>query len=122
MIHAVLLVIALGVSALAAAQLPSPLPEVAADVARVERYPAHDVVFPNGVTGIPGLVYWEPVAYRPLTLDLYLPPSAVERPATGFPLISSADVSDCVQGGVAWSGCSPLCMLAIHPRLLTSEH
>jgi acetyl esterase/lipase len=87
MIRAVLIAMVLSVSALAAAQLPLPLPEVAADVAKVDRYPAHDVIFPNGVRGIPGTVYWEPARYRPLTLDLYLPPSSVERPATDFPLV-----------------------------------
>jgi acetyl esterase/lipase len=78
---------ALSVSAYAAAQPPSPLPEVAADFVEMDRYPAHDVTFANGVRGIPGVVYWKPVGYRPLTLDLYLPPSSVERPATGFPLV-----------------------------------
>jgi acetyl esterase/lipase len=87
MIRAVLIAIALSVSVSAAAQLPSPLPEVAADNVKVDRYPGHDVTIPNGVRGIPGAVYWEPVGYRPLTLDLYLPPSSIERPATGFPLV-----------------------------------
>jgi hypothetical protein len=68
-------------SAALAAQLPSPPPEVAAQTVQVDRYPAHEVIFPNGVRGIPGIVYWEPTGYRPLTLDLYLPPQTLQRPA-----------------------------------------
>ena len=30
---------------------------------------------------------WNPVGYRPLALDLYLPPASVRPPATGFPLV-----------------------------------
>ncbi len=54
------LLLALSVSALAEAQLPSPAPEVAAQVVNEDRYPAHNVTFPNGVRGVPGAVYWEP--------------------------------------------------------------
>ena len=71
----------------AAVQLPSPLPEVAANMARVDRYPAHNVTFPNDVTSIPDIHYWNPVGYRPLTLDLYLPPASIRPAATGFPLV-----------------------------------
>jgi hypothetical protein len=39
-ICAALIVMALSISALSAAQVPSPLSEVAADVAKVDRYPA----------------------------------------------------------------------------------
>src|SRR5256885_1317013 len=35
----------------------------------------------------PGVVYWEPAGYRPLTLDLYLPGETVEPPPDGFPLV-----------------------------------
>ncbi len=68
------------------AQLPSPVPEVSADGAKADRYPAHDVAFPNGVRGISGVVYSEPAGYRALTLDLYLPPGSLRTPA-GFPLV-----------------------------------
>lgn len=68
------------------AQLPSPIPEISADRAKVDHYPAHDVAFPNGVRGISGVVYSEPTGYRSLTLDLYLPPSSLRTPA-GFPLV-----------------------------------
>jgi hypothetical protein len=60
MLRNALIVIALSVSALAEAQLPSPAPEVAAQVVNEDRYPAHNVTFPNGVRGVPGAVYWEP--------------------------------------------------------------
>jgi acetyl esterase/lipase len=70
-----------------AAQIPSPPPEIAVGVAHEDHYPATQVTFPNGVKGIPGLVYWQPLGYRPLTLDIYLPPAGRPRPATGFPLI-----------------------------------
>lgn len=69
------------------AQLPSPLPEIAANNVAEDHYPAHNVTFANGVKGIPGIVYWQPMGYRELTLDLYLPPNSVKRPATGYPLI-----------------------------------
>jgi acetyl esterase/lipase len=32
------------------------------------------------------MIFIEPIGYRSLTLDLYLPPSSVGKPATGFPL------------------------------------
>jgi acetyl esterase/lipase len=88
MSRAALIAVALSVSASVAAQQPPAVPpEVAAKVTTVDRYPAHDITFPNGVTGVPGAVYWEPVGYRPLTLDLYLPPGSVKRPAAGLPLV-----------------------------------
>ena len=70
-----------------AAQPPTSQPEVAAKVVQVDRYPAQEVRFPGGVVGKPGLVYWEPVGYRSLALDLYLPPESLQRPPQGFPLI-----------------------------------
>jgi acetyl esterase/lipase len=76
----------LSVSSLAA-QIPSPAPEVAAQAVPEDHYPSRQVTFPNGVKGLPGLMYWWPIGYRPLTLDLYLPPPGLPRPAAGFPLI-----------------------------------
>ena len=70
-----------------AAQIPSPAPEVAAQVVFEDHYPPRQVKFPNGVKGLPGLMYWQPIGYRPLTLDVYLPPAGLSRPAAGFPLI-----------------------------------
>lgn len=75
------------VRTLAAVQLSSPSPEVATKIVSEDRYPAHDVLFPNGVRGIPDVVYRVSAGYRPLTLDLYLPPHSVVRPENGFPLI-----------------------------------
>jgi len=71
----------------ALAQLPTPPPEISADKAMADHYPAHDVAFPNGVRGISGVVYSEPVGYRALTLDLYLPPTSRQPPAGGFPVV-----------------------------------
>lgn len=89
MMHQVFLgcgVLAICVSSVAA-QLPSPVPEVAAQAVQVDRYPAHAAIFANGVKGVPGVVYWTQTGYRPLMLDLYLPPKSLRRPAAGFPLV-----------------------------------
>ena len=79
------LMIALSLSV--SAQLPFPAPEVAAKTVRQDRYPPSQITFPNGVKGTPNLVYWQPLGYRPLTLDLYIPPADIQRPTAGFPLI-----------------------------------
>jgi acetyl esterase/lipase len=68
-------------------ELPSPLPEVAAEPVPDDHYPPHDVTFPKRVRGAPDLAYSAPTGYRPLTLDLYLPPETARKPARGFPLI-----------------------------------
>jgi acetyl esterase/lipase len=83
---AALVALVLPLSALAA-EVPLPAPEVAPQTHQGDGYPAQAVTFPNGVRGEPGLVYWEPLGYRALTLDLYLPPKTIQRPARGFPLI-----------------------------------
>lgn len=72
---------------IASAQLPSPLPDIDVNAVQSDRYPNHDVTFPNDVRGIPSLVYHRPIDYRPLELDLYLPPSNINPPETGFPLV-----------------------------------
>jgi acetyl esterase/lipase/Tol biopolymer transport system component len=61
--------------------------EVAAQAITDDRYPKHSVVFPGGVTSFPDLTYATPSGYRPLTLDLYLPPNSLPAPAAGFPLV-----------------------------------
>jgi acetyl esterase/lipase len=38
------------------------------------------VRFPGGVSGVSGVTYAQPKGYRPLTLDLYLPPDAKPHP------------------------------------------
>lgn len=47
---------------------------VAPAVAMANSYPRVETRFPGGVTGLPDLVYFQPRGYRPLRLDLYLPP------------------------------------------------
>ena len=84
---ALLIAVALTASPRPPAQVPAPLPEIAADAARNDQYPAKNAAFANGVTSIADLQYWSPVGYRPLTLDLYLPPVSIRPPATGFPLV-----------------------------------
>lgn len=69
------------------AQLPSPLPELTAQPGQVDHAPAATVALPNGVTGLSGLPYASPTGYRPLTLDLFLPPKTLQKPSQGFPLI-----------------------------------
>jgi acetyl esterase/lipase len=69
------------------AQLPSQPPEIASQSVWVDHYPSRQVSFPNGVKGIPSVVYWTPIGYRPLTLDLYLPPATLQRPTQGFPWV-----------------------------------
>ena len=76
----------IGFSATVIAQLPMPTPEIS-ERPPIDRYPKHHVSFANGVQGIPDIVYERPVGYRPLTLDIYLPPSSVKKPVAGFPLI-----------------------------------
>lgn len=53
-----------------------------------EPMPAHPVAFPGGVTGLPDLTYSILPGYRPLKLDLYLPPAAFKakglRPTVVF--------------------------------------
>ena len=47
---------------------------VAPAVAMANRYPSVETRFPGGVRGLPDLVYSQIPGYRPLRLDLYLPP------------------------------------------------
>jgi acetyl esterase/lipase len=83
----VAMAIALAVSRPALAADVSAVPPEMGRSVRGDGYPAQDVTFPNGVRGKPSLVYGEPLGYRALTLDLYLPPKTLPRPAKGFPLI-----------------------------------
>ena len=88
MTRTLLTVAILGIAALAAAQLPSPEPQIAAGAARMERHPAtRTLTFANGVRSILDVQYWAPVGYRPLTLDVYVPPVSVKQPKAGFPLV-----------------------------------
>ncbi len=49
---------------------------IAPEVILEDRYPDRKIQFPNGVTSLADVVYAVHVGYRPLTLDLYLPPDA----------------------------------------------
>lgn len=51
--------------------------------------PDHPAIisFANGVTGMPSLIYAQPQGYRPLTLDLYLPPKSAPEPKAGYPMV-----------------------------------
>jgi acetyl esterase/lipase len=80
-----------------AGSLPSPPPDVVAQTVQVEHYPTTNVTLPNGVAGRPALMYSVSNGYRPLTLDLYLPPKALQKPEHGFPLVVY------IHGG-AWMG------------------
>jgi acetyl esterase/lipase len=43
-------------------------------------YPDHRVAFPDGVTGLPDVTYQILQRYRPMKLDLYLPPASFQGP------------------------------------------
>lgn len=64
-----------------AAALPV-IPEMATR-APVDAYPERRVTFPGGVTGLPDLTCRELQGYRPLKLDLYLPPPSFNSPPAG---------------------------------------
>jgi len=98
MIRGILALMVFGLSAIGTAQLPASAPEIDAIKARVDHYSATPVNLHNGVTALPGLTYWEPVGYRRLTLDLYLPPSSVPRPSDGFPLVVYIHGGGWIQG------------------------
>ncbi|HTM04591.1 MAG TPA: alpha/beta hydrolase [Vicinamibacterales bacterium] len=82
-----LLLALLSTSVLVAAQVPSPPPQIASALSRMDRHSATTVTFANGTRSIQDLEYWNPVGYRPLTLDVYLPPTSLRRPRAGFPLV-----------------------------------
>ena len=62
----------------AAASAPVVPPPVSGHVVMENMYPQPKVNFAHGVVGLPNLTYSTIVGYRPLRLDLYLPPKAVE--------------------------------------------
>src|SRR3954465_9042531 len=82
-------------SAVAAAQLPQTdpkippaEPKIAAAASKMDRRTVpHTVTFANGVLSTLDVQFWAPVGYRPLTLDIYLPPASVPKPRAGFPLV-----------------------------------
>lgn len=52
-----------------------------------DRYPDRRVRFPNGSIGHADLVFSQQSGFRPLTLDLYLPPKSKVMPAGGWPVV-----------------------------------
>jgi acetyl esterase/lipase len=66
---------------------PIPTPEIAATVVQKDSFPPVSDGYANGVRVLPGVRYWTPVGFRPLTMDIYLPPRSMPRPKTGFPVI-----------------------------------
>ncbi len=55
-------------------------PIVSDHVISADNYPERKVAFPGGVTGLPDLTYETIPGYRPLKLDLYLPPPSFAGP------------------------------------------
>lgn len=71
-IPVVMILVSLFVSSPVMAKIPVPFPKIDVDVVMADHYPVRDISFPDGVRGIPSLIYWQPTGYRPLTLDRYL--------------------------------------------------
>lgn len=49
--------------------------------------PAVFATFANGVTLQPNVPYWAPSGFRALTMDIYSPPPAVQKPDAGYPML-----------------------------------
>jgi len=82
------IVVAALIAPLAAApRQPVATPLITDKMERVDPLSARPVRLAGGVIGWPSLVYAQPVGFRRLTLDLYLPPASRARPAAGYPLV-----------------------------------
>jgi acetyl esterase/lipase len=55
-------------------------PAISDHVISDDNYPERKVAFPGGVTGLPDLTYETLSGYRPMKLDLYLPPANFAGP------------------------------------------
>jgi len=64
-----------------------PRPEIAGRNVQLDAFPQAQATFANGVRVLPEVRYAAPDGFRPLTLDIYLPPATLARPPTGFPAI-----------------------------------
>jgi acetyl esterase/lipase len=86
--RAIVVLLVLSTSMVVSAQLPSPPPAIASALTKMDRrHPSTTVTVANGTRGIQDVEYWAPVGFRPLTLDVYLPPTSVRRPRAGFPRV-----------------------------------
>ncbi|WP_162806299.1 alpha/beta fold hydrolase [Sphingosinicella terrae] len=85
--------LAAAVALTAATAMPAASQNIAAEVVIADapilddRYPRVTVEFGRGVTGLPDLTYSVVPGFRPLTLDLYLPPASSRSAPSGRPLI-----------------------------------
>lgn len=68
--------VALSTAHLLAAAAGPAQPAIAGAVVSADKYPLQQVAFPGGVKGIPNITYTSDPGFRPLTLDLYLPPAS----------------------------------------------
>jgi acetyl esterase/lipase len=79
------------------------LPATGAKPVLEDRYPQRRSEFPGGVTGLADLTYSTVIGFRPLTLDLYLPPKAKQTNA-GAPAIVFVHGGGWVGGHTRHSG------------------
>ena len=93
----------LGLCAATQAAPPTDPRATAANAVLEDRYPAREVAFPGGVTGLPDLVYAQPAGFRPLTLDVYVPPKA-KAVKSGQPLVLFIHGGGWVNGHTRHSG------------------
>lgn len=91
-------------SSMAGAQTPPNFPAVSDHPIVEDHYPPREVAFAGGVIGLPDLVYSQPAGFRPLTLDVYLPPRSLKPPKGGFPLILHVHGGGWVSGHSRHSG------------------
>ncbi len=78
---------ALPYAALPAAILPPELLQTGARGVVEDHYPVRQVVFAGGVNSLADVVYSQPGGFRPLTLDLYLPPAGKAGARPDRPLV-----------------------------------
>lgn len=64
-----------------------PTPKIATTRGRKDTFPPVEVNFPDGVSAMPGVRYWTPAGFRPLTMDIYFLPKNLATPAGGYPMV-----------------------------------
>src|ERR1700733_15262153 len=62
-------------------------PEISNKYVHSDTFPAVSASYANGVRAFPDVRYRTPAGFRALTMDIYLPPVSMPKPATGFPVI-----------------------------------